>query len=142
MAPATGGISDAAIEWLSQMKSLKESLDQLKLSHFNGSGFSYGKDIVVEPASSTEPSSGDDVWDYLTDEEDEDDSSDGLQDVKDPVSSDSREALVYSIDWLSQRCDYLAAKTAGLSAQELHEQVSALLGSDLHSKSPFPYLLH
>jgi len=135
MAPAATGTSDAATEWLSQLKVLKESLAELKLSQFNNGGFSYGKDIVVDNDRSTEPSSGDDVWDYLSDDEDDSESSESTHGFDEHVSAEGQGSPSYNVNWLSQRCEYLSTKQSGLNAQELQDQLSALLSSDLQSTS-------
>lgn len=133
MASSATETSAAATEWLSQLKALKDSLAELKLSQFNNGGFTYGKDIVVDHDNSTEPSSGDDdIWDYLSEDEEDSQSSDGHQDFDGSAYDNTHN--IYNLHWLSQRCEHLATKQSGLSAVEMQEQLSALLSSDLHSE--------
>jgi len=134
MSPTLGETNDAATEWLAQLKVLQQSLAELNLSQFNNGGTSYGKDIVVDHDNSTEPSSGDDVWDYLTEDDENSQSSDESYETEEQLLGDLHGVQGYDLSWLSEKCQYLAVKQSGLTAPELQDQLSALLDSDLQSR--------
>jgi len=136
MTPTPAETNDAAFEWLTQLKVLQESLAELKLAQFHNGGFSYGKDIVVDHDNLTEPSGGDDVWDYFTDDDEELQSSDESYEID--LLGNPQGVQNYNLSWLAEKCQYLSIKQSGLNTQELQDQLSALLNSDLQSRLSLP----
>lgn len=133
MAPALDG-SDGGTQsqWLAQMKAMRDAIAELKLPQVNGHSTLYGHDIVVGDDDSVGASSGDDLWDLISsDEEEESMSSDDMDSYLQNESGDTYHGMIYDHDWLSQVCVSTASRKSGLDPTELQEQVSALLASGL-----------
>jgi antiviral helicase SLH1 len=125
-------LDSAEAQWQTQLAAMRAALADLKLppksanGEFNTYGFEFNFDEDDEFTSS---SSGDDVWDFISDSE------------KDVYSSDPNENLIpdasanvnsqgYGPQWLNSKCVGFAAKKQGLSGDDLQEQIMALLASD------------
>ncbi|KAH9210447.1 Sec63 Brl domain-containing protein [Leptodontidium sp. 2 PMI_412] len=82
---------------------------------------SYGSDIDFDE-DFTSGNSGDDVWDFISDSEEDvwsSDANDHLPDVE-----------AYGPDWLQSKCTDLASRKQGLTGGDLREQIGAILASD------------
>ena len=121
-------LDSAEAQWQTQLAAMRAALAELKLPHKdeNGKSASYAPDIdFVEDEDFTSGNSGDDVWDFISDDE------------EDLYSSDLNEDLIpdaevrdYGSEWLKIKCTSLAARKQGLSGEDLEQQIMALLISD------------
>ncbi len=109
---------------------MRTAIAELKLPQTNGdgmpSGLDEGFDADYEELS---PSSGsDDIWDMISDDEDDGFSEESLEPAPQHLLADSSKAG--SIGWLQNRCSEIASKGSGLEAATLQEQITAVLASD------------
>jgi antiviral helicase SLH1 len=122
-------VESAEAQWLAQLAAMRAALAELKLPLPQANGLQekpYGVDFDFdEEISST--NSGDDVWDFISDEDGENYGSD-LMDGIEP-SNDIIE-VSYGPEWLKNKCTLLAKSKQGLSAEDLQGQILALLASD------------
>lgn len=125
MSPAT--LNSAEAQWQTQFAAMRAALADLKLpsNASNGDIDSYGSDINLDDDDFTSGNSGDDVWDFISETEDEIWSSDQADDLT-PES----ESAEFSLQWLKTKCEGLATRKQGLSAGDLQEQIMAILASD------------
>jgi antiviral helicase SLH1 len=125
MSPAA--LATAEAEWQTQLAAMRAALADLKLPQSeNGEMAVYGSDIPFDDDDDfTSGNSGDDVWDFITDDDDALYSSDLNEDIvpEEPTQG-------YGPQWLKSKCDGFAAKKQGLSGEDLHGQIVALLASD------------
>lgn len=120
-------VLDAAeAEWLAQLAAMRAALADLKLPSPQADGQTkiYGSDIDLNEDDFTSGNSGDDVWDFISDSEEDQFSSDMVPDAFDA------EVGVYGPQWLRSKCILFAQRKQGLAAEDLQEQIMALLGSD------------
>jgi len=125
MAPST--LDSAEAHWQAQLAAMKTALADLKLpkNTTHGEVDSYGSDIDFHDEGFTSGNSGDDVWDFISDSEEDLYSSDLNEDLT-PES----EAEGYGPQWLKSKCIGFASRKQGLSGEDLQEQIMALLASD------------
>ena len=118
----------AVAQWQTQLAAMRAALADLKLpSHSANSEFpSYESDIAFdEDDDFTSSNSGDDVWDFISESEEELYSSDPNDDLIPDGPTGG-----YGPQWLKSKCLGFAAKKQGLSGEDLQEQIMALLVSD------------
>lgn len=127
MAPAT--MDSAEAQWQMQLAAMRAALADLKLppTSTKGTDF-YGSDIDFDDEEFTSGNSGDDVWDFISDSEEDVWSSDPNEDISAPASGLATEN--YSPEWLHAKCGSFAARKQGLSGDDLEAQIMALLASD------------
>ena len=117
-------------DWLTQLRSMREAIAELRLDQRNREGPIYGHDLVLDDGDVTGESGSDDVWDVWSDQEEEESS-----DVPDSVDENAFASEVYESrhdrEWLRSRCKILADTRTGLNAAQLEEQVSNLLASNV-----------
>jgi antiviral helicase SLH1 len=121
-------LDSAEAQWQSQLAAVRAALAELKLSHkdTNENSDPYVSDIkFVEDDDFSPRNSGDDVWDFISDDE-EDIYSDSF--IEDVIPDEEKKN--YSPEWLKIQCLSLAARKQGLSGEDLEEQIMALLVSD------------
>ena len=126
MSPAA--LDSAEAQWQTQLAAMRAALADLKLpaKSATGEATSYGSDIAFdEDDEFTSGNSGDDVWDFISESEDEFYSSDLNEDL---VPDEPTEG--YGPQWLRSKCIGFAARKHGLSGDDLQEQIMALLASD------------
>jgi antiviral helicase SLH1 len=124
MSPATLDLAQA--EWQTQLATMRAALAELKLppSYTNGKGAGYKLDFDFdEDDDFTSGNSGDDVWDFISDSEDDLYSSDFNETSPEASSSG------YGLIWLKNKCMDIAMRRQNISWEELHEQILALLVS-------------
>ena len=125
MAPAT--LDSAEVQWQAQLAAMKAALADLKLPEkttHGGEVGSYGSDIDFDDEGFTSGNSGDDVWDFIGDSEEDLYSSDLNEDLT-PES----ETEGYGPQWLKSKCIGFASRKQGLSGEDLQDQIMALLAS-------------
>jgi antiviral helicase SLH1 len=125
MAPAN--LDAAEAEWRAQLAAMREALADLKLPSkpSNIDTASYESDIDFDDDDFPSGNSGDDIWDFIGESEEDLYSSEPNEDDV-PDASDGG----YGPQWLKSRCLGFAARKQGLSGEDLQEQIMALLASD------------
>ena len=108
----------AYAQWQTQLAAMRAAVANLKLP--TPTADSYGSDIDFDE-DFTSGNSGDDVWDFIEDSEEDDWSSD---------ANDLPDVEAYGLHWLQAKCTEFASRKQGLSGDDLQEQISALLASD------------
>lgn len=115
----------AEAQWREQMASMRAALADLKLPDIPLNATPYGSDIDFDDDEFTSGNSGDDVWDFISESE------------EDVYGSDPNEHVTLEMDagnhgpaWLRSRCIGFTSRKQGLSAEDLQEQIMALLASD------------
>ena len=123
MSPST--LDTAEAQWQTQLAAMRAALAELKLPAKSGAeDIPYGSDIEFdEDEEGTSGNSGDDVWDFISDSENEffDESY---------IATPEPESSIYGSPWLYTKCVAIATKRSGLSSDELQEQIVALLAAD------------
>jgi antiviral helicase SLH1 len=122
-------IDSAEAQWLAQLAAMRAALTDLKLppAQLSGDqGRKFEEELDFDEDLGSGPS-GDDVWDFIADEEEDEYSSDLMDGVDAPAETP---VLGYGLDWLQDKCISFAQKKQGLSAEDLQGQIVALLASD------------
>jgi antiviral helicase SLH1 len=122
-------IDSAEAKWLSQLATMRAALADLKLPlpQANGSQESFfGEDSDFDDNLSS-PISGDDVWDFISDNEADEYSSDFVDSVEVTAEPSGHG---YDFEWLRRKCLSLSERKQGLTAEELQGHIMALLASD------------
>lgn len=134
MSPA---VESAQSQWLAQLADMREAIAELKLNQASVNGQAYGHDIAVDDDDDVAGGSGiDDIWDILSDEENNDYSSDNLEGAEQHPLGGYGDAHGYDQTWLRIKCVALASRRSAPGGGELEEQVLALLASDSRGHSP------
>lgn len=118
-------LSEAEVQWRERYASMKEAIDNLKLQP---SELPSEDSLDYLDFDSSESSRGEqDVWDFISDDEEDDDDL-GFY-AEDGVDGDlDAHVPTYSVEWLTMKCSGLAAKS-GLDTDVLLTQILHLLGS-------------
>jgi antiviral helicase SLH1 len=126
MSPA---LNTAESQWQAQLAAMRAAIAELKLPAIPPSGIpdAYGSDIDFDDDEFTSGNSGDDVWDFIEESEDDQWSSDPNEDS---VPGEETTELAYGPQWLKKRCIDFASRKQGLSGEDFQEQIMALLASD------------
>jgi len=123
-------LETAESQWRSQLAAMRQAIADLNLDQPNGQSQGYGQGILVDDDDLI-GSGSDDLWNAFSEDEDDEYSSDMLDSVEDFVSEPEIQGLDYGPTWLMTRCSVLARPNAGLDAEELQQQLSAMLASDM-----------
>ncbi|PPJ51471.1 hypothetical protein CBER1_09233 [Cercospora berteroae] len=117
----------AAAQWLEQLAAMRAAIAELKLPETNGEQKpAYEADLDLElDEDDLSPASGDDIWDLISEEEEETYSEDSVE-----VPAAIGQVQDGSRDWLHEKCQTVANKGNGLEANVLQEQIIAVLASD------------
>lgn len=123
-------VDAAQSQWLEQLAAMRAAIAELKLPQSSDQAETYGHDILIDDDDLSGTVSGDDIWDLISDADDEEYSSDQL-DGSDAFHTDGlSDEEAYDQQWLGKRCQAVARRASGLDAQALQEQISAVLASD------------
>ncbi|OJJ50705.1 hypothetical protein ASPZODRAFT_126630 [Penicilliopsis zonata CBS 506.65] len=118
----------AELQWLTQLATMRQALEELKLSKDPAVQPLYGSDLELDLDDEyLSPGSVDDIWDIIS--SDEDDTSDDLDDIH-GVPLPPAASLDYGQAWLEERCQILAASKPGINGTELSQQITAALAAD------------
>jgi len=122
-------MSEREAEWVAQLSAMRAALAELKLPSTKSDAYEqqYGGAAMDFDDVSDSLNSGDDVWDFISDAE-EDEYSGDLADAGEPSASLGGGG--YGQQWLQRKCTDFVSRKSGLSADDLREQISALLASD------------
>ncbi|KAK1020708.1 putative steryl acetyl hydrolase mug81, partial [Friedmanniomyces endolithicus] len=125
----------AASQWLEQLAAMRAAIAELKLPQTNGDstndGYKPSGDIDVDDDDLSPTSPLDDIWDLISEDDEEEYSEESLEPERSDVGgADVTSADVGSQEWLRKSCEGVASKGGGLDAQSLQEHISAVLASD------------
>jgi hypothetical protein len=123
MSPA---IEDAQAQWLEQLDAMRKAIAELNLPADTQKAPAYGDDLEFDDADFSGTASGEDIWDMISDEYEEEYSSDHFDHY--PDGQGTGEA--YSQQWLAEKCSEVARSSSGLDSGALKEQITAILSSD------------
>ena len=119
-------------EWRVQYAAMRKALAKSETEQSSGERKSYGHDIVLDDEDLTASSGSDDVWDIFSDDEqDAHYKSDNLEGVTGYSNGRPKSSYSYEQEWLGSRCFAFASGKPGLDAQELQQQLSSMLASDM-----------
>ena len=126
---------DAASRWLEQLAAMRSAIAELNLSKTNGDvpEYQYGQDIDLDGDDVSPGTDSDDIWDLISDDEEEVFSEESLESpdghqVADAVGEEHSAAGTK--EWLKSRCEQVARNGSGLEADTLQDQILAVLASD------------
>ncbi|KAK0930262.1 putative steryl acetyl hydrolase mug81 [Friedmanniomyces endolithicus] len=125
----------AASQWLEQLSAMRAAIAELKLPQTNGDsthdGYKPSADIDVDDDDLSPTSPLDDIWDLISEDDEEEYSEESLEPERSDVGGvDVTSADVGSQEWLRKSCEGVAMKGGGLDAQSLQEHILAVLASD------------
>lgn len=130
MAPS---LPNAESQWLSQMAAMRQAIAELKLNRSDGDAHGYEDSLVVDDSDLTGDSGSDELWNVFSDEEQEEYSSDMLDCIDDSIHGENIKEQGYGQAWLRSECIAFTNTRAGIDAEELKQQLSAILASDIKS---------
>ncbi|KAI1210026.1 Sec63-domain-containing protein [Annulohypoxylon truncatum] len=118
-------MSEAEAQWREQFAAMKAALADLKLPGKNRSiEAELNLDFDLDDEDLTSGNSGDDVWDFIEDSEEDLYSSDLIEEANGQPDGGS-----YGPAWFSQQCSIIASKKNGLSSDAFQAQVLDVLNS-------------
>lgn len=130
----TTPVEAAQAQWLEQLAAMRKAIAELNLPVDDEKSPAYGADIAFDDEDDfSGTASGDDIWDIISDEYDEEYSSDHL----DPMPDGQSRANAYSQQWLADKCAGVARNSSGLDSAALKEQITAILSSDSNGNMSF-----
>ena len=128
-------VESAQSKWLAQLESMRTAIAELKLDQVPFDVQAYGHDLPYDDDFSG-GSSSDDIWDLNSNNEDDQYSSDLPDGHEEDYTNGHSNGVEYSNEWLRAKAVAFSGRRSGLNADDLQEQILALLGSD--SKGFFP----
>jgi antiviral helicase SLH1 len=123
-------VDDAQAQWLEQLAAMRKAIADLNLPAEGQKPPAYGDEIEFDDEDFSGTASGEDIWDIISDEYEDEYSSDHLEQFADLPTGGS----IYSQQWLAEKCANIAQRSSGLDAEALKEQISAILASDSNGK--------
>src|SRR4051812_32702238 len=109
----------AHAQWLEQLTAMRKAIEELRLPRNAAKVPTYGDDLDLDDDDLSGTSSGEDIWDFISDERDESFSSDNLEDHTDAHTGKS---VVYDQRWLASVCAEVSQRGSCLDARTLQEQ--------------------
>ncbi|KAF2644725.1 Sec63-domain-containing protein [Massarina eburnea CBS 473.64] len=119
-------LENAQAQWLEQLEAMRKAISDLNLPPDAANMPAYGDDLDFDDDDLSGAASGEDIWDVISDEYEEEYSSDHLDQYVDGGFGVDR----YDQQWLAEKCVGVALRGSGLEASALQEQLSAILASD------------
>ncbi|KAF1842631.1 Sec63-domain-containing protein [Cucurbitaria berberidis CBS 394.84] len=119
-------VADAHSQWLEQLAAMRQAIAELNLPADAPKAPAYGDDLDFDDDDFSATASGEDIWDIISDEYEDEYSSDHLDQYPDSQTGNS----LYGQQWLTGKCADVAWRSSGLDAGALKEQISAILASD------------
>ncbi|KAK1911386.1 hypothetical protein P3342_012687 [Pyrenophora teres f. teres] len=117
---------DAQAQWLEQLDAMRKAIADLNLPADAGKTPAYGDDLEFDDDDFSGTASGEDIWDIISDEYEEEYSSDHLDQFPDGPAGGN----AFDQHWLAQKCSDVARSSSGLDASALKEQITAILSCD------------
>ena len=128
----SSSLENAESEWLAQYASLRQTLAELTTKLPNVETEGYGHDIVLDEEHLTGGSCSDDIWNVFSDDEQDGGySSDMLDGITDLPNYKPKTADLHGQEWLKINCLAFASSRSGMDAEELQQQLFAMLASDM-----------
>ena len=128
MSPA---LESAESQWLAQLTAMREAIANLKLQPLDDQPAKYDDEVDFDDEDHSSGSPVDDIWDLLSEEEEDDYSSDNLDGIPPEYpTSNGVSTAAFGPDWLRDQCLSFAARRPGIDAGDLQQQIAALLASD------------
>ncbi|KAF2712595.1 Sec63-domain-containing protein [Pleomassaria siparia CBS 279.74] len=121
-------VDAAQAQWLEQLAAMRKAIAELNLPTDVAKGPAYGDDLNLDDDDLSGTTSGEDIWDFLSDEQEEVYSSDHLD--EEDVQVEFGNSGLYDKQWLTAMCSGVSQRSSGLDASALQEQISAILASD------------
>ena len=122
-------------QWTLQMKAMRNAIAQLNLSKtVDGDIQPYAHDLVLDNEVRLADSSGDDLWDLISEEDEESSSDDPVDSPRAVNAHRGINGFAHDAEWLTSVCLQVAANKSGLEAEELKQQLSSALTSDLRAE--------
>ncbi|OTB06369.1 hypothetical protein M426DRAFT_319104 [Hypoxylon sp. CI-4A] len=122
---SSSSMSEAEARWREQFAAMKTALADLKLpSKHQPSEAELDLDFDLDDEDFTSGNSGDDVWDFIDDSEEDLYSDDFIEDTDGQIDGDS-----HGSTWFSEQCSVIAAKKNGLASDVFQTQILDILGS-------------
>jgi antiviral helicase SLH1 len=112
-------MSEAEAQWRAQFTAMKSALAALELPNTNRYSAA-----DIDDEDFTSGNSGDDVWDFISDTEEDLYSSDFIEETNGTAGGEDSE-----ISWFSMQCSAISAKKDGLSADAFQAQILEALSS-------------
>jgi len=138
MSPAATSAAEKS-QWLAQLATMREAIRQLKLPVQTENNIAiYGQDLLLRPEDYNTPPKGDDLWDFVT-QSDEDQEYNDAHDSVDNESKISESNNTNGLIWLESKCAELARGHSGLDSWQLQEQIISLLSSKIHGTASLFY---
>jgi hypothetical protein len=126
----SASVQDAQTQWLEQLAAMRKAIAELNLPAQDQKLPAYGDDLEFDDDDFSGTASGEDIWDIISDEYEDEYSSDHLEQFSDAQPS----GTTYSQQWLAEKCASIAQRSSGLDAGALKDQISAVLASDSNGK--------
>ncbi|KAI1766214.1 Sec63-domain-containing protein [Hypoxylon sp. FL1150] len=114
-------MSEAEARWREQFAAMKAALADLKLPKNHPSKET---DFDLDDDDFTSGNSGDDVWDFIDDSEEDVYSSDFIEDTNGQVVGGANNLV-----WFAEQCSIVASKKGGLSSDAFQARILEILGS-------------
>ena len=128
----SSSLEKAESEWLAQYAALRQTLAELKIEQPNGDIREYGHDIVLDDEHLTDGSGSNDLWNVLSDDEQDGEYSSDVSDgIADFPNGNPKSAYPHGQEWLRSKCLAFASSKPGMDAQEISQQLFAMLASDM-----------
>jgi antiviral helicase SLH1 len=123
----SSAVEEAQAQWLQQLQAMRKAIAELNLPADAAKAPAYGHDIDFDDEDDfSGTASGEDIWDIISDEYDEEYSSDHIDQLTHLPNSNN----AYDGQWLAAKCSQVARSTSGLDAGALQDQISAIVSSD------------
>ncbi|KAF2274068.1 Sec63-domain-containing protein [Westerdykella ornata] len=119
-------LQNAQAAWVEQLEAMRKAIAELGLPSEPSQRAAYGDDLNLDSDDLSGISSGDDIWDLVSNEPEDEYSSGYLDAEFQPQMSKS----VYGERWLAQQCIEVTSRGEGLDASVLEEQLLSILASD------------
>ncbi|CAJ2501941.1 Uu.00g047940.m01.CDS01 [Anthostomella pinea] len=123
----SSSMSEAEARWREQFEAMKSALADVKLP---GQGRSTDagadQDFELDDDEFTSGNSGDDVWDFISDDEGDLYSSDFIEDTNGNGQIDGQD---YGPAWFTKQCTAISIKKDGLSSDAFMSQILEILGA-------------
>lgn len=128
-------------QWLSQMTFMRRAIQDLKLNLPTAQLNAYGDNLVIDDEDLTVGSGSDDLWNMSSENEDDGYSSDMLDGIEQSTDSLENSGSGHGHHWLETKCQVFAARNSDIDAEELRQQLFAMLASDTRGMYG-PYILY
>ena len=124
----SASIQVAQSKWLAQLASMRAAVEELKLDQSNINQYSSENDTLIDD---DDLSGSDGIWDVFGEDETDEYSSDMLDEQDGVYLNGDSKNRDYGVDWIRTSLTAFANHRSELDVNELQEQISTLLNSDM-----------